>query len=145
MHLLGPLFFQVILRILSTKSTISQNKIAKIGKLTFHSFKHIAHFSCKNGHFWGEEGMVCISLIGTRPVHPTEFFFCFIPGFLALFILLSSNNNSHVESYKVFNVFSFSSWTKRNFGSFHNQIKLSARSNYFQFKTNFSECSVYTL
>ena len=27
-------------------------------------------------------------------VHPTEFFFCFISGFLAIFVLLSSNSNS---------------------------------------------------
>ena len=30
----------------------------------------------------------------TSPVHPTGFSFCFFPGFLAIFILLSSSNNN---------------------------------------------------
>jgi len=29
------------------------------------------------------------------PVHPTGFFFCFFPGLLTIFILLSSNNNNN--------------------------------------------------
>ena len=29
------------------------------------------------------------------PVHPTGFSFCFFPGFLAIYILLSSNNNNY--------------------------------------------------
>ena len=35
----------------STKSTIFQK--LNIGKSIFHSFHHIAHLSCKYGHFWG--------------------------------------------------------------------------------------------
>ena len=36
--------------ILSTKLTINQK--INVGKLIFHSFQHIAHFSCKFGNFW---------------------------------------------------------------------------------------------
>ena len=40
--------------ILRTKMTITWKiKIAKIVKLIFHSFQHIAHLWCKYGHFWG--------------------------------------------------------------------------------------------
>ena len=36
----------------------------KIWKMNFHSFQHIAHLSCQDGHFWGG---VCISLLGIGP------------------------------------------------------------------------------
>ena len=39
-------------------------KIAKIWNIIFHSFQHIAHLSCKYGHFWRG---VCISFLGTGP------------------------------------------------------------------------------
>ena len=33
-------------------------------------------------------------------MHPTGFFFCFFPGFFAIFILLPSNNNNRIHTQK---------------------------------------------
>ena len=48
-------------RILSTKTNISQK--LKIGKLIFHSLKHIPHLSCKYDHFWNCEKMLSTNFI----------------------------------------------------------------------------------
>ena len=43
-------------------------KIGKIWDIIFHSFLHIAHLLCKDGHFWrGEVGGVCITLLVIGP------------------------------------------------------------------------------
>ena len=67
--------------------------------LTLFSQPHKGHLAFKLKYRWFPSYLLCTLLLFTfhllpSPMHPTGFSFCFFPGFLAVFTLLSSNNKA---------------------------------------------------
>ena len=63
------------------------------------------------------------------PVHPTGFSFCIFPGFLAIFILMSSSNNICMGIYYLIPMlYNYSLFNNRFVNSKHMSLNLSPKS-----------------